>query len=272
MKKVLWIVRIIFGMSCAVATLGGVIMSVQDPVPENILLTVVCIVLAVLLLKKRKRKEPEVLRTSETSTPLVSVKTELTQPDVPEDTLRDMRKYYSTMQAENDARIMRESFQLCQQTFAYETFFSRLQLAERKALTLLQAKKAGCKVDEQMLKAAESVLSAVDALKTDFLGRIYTKETTEARVCICFHRVVLLWLYQCGRLCLGSFAAPPFNRFLDSELCQFRIIAAAHIGEPCAVISTLELCVNCRHGQVKVLCNLFDRGTAFPKALNFLAL
>ena len=40
MKKVLWIVRIIFGMSCAVATLGGVIMSVQDPVPENILLTV----------------------------------------------------------------------------------------------------------------------------------------------------------------------------------------------------------------------------------------
>ena len=143
MKKVLWIVRIIFGMSCAVATLGGVIMSVQDPVPENILLTVVCIVLAVLLLKKRKRKEPEVLRTSETSTPLVSVKTELTQPDVPEDTLRDMRKYYSTMQAENDARIMRESFQLCQQTFAYETFFSRLQLA-------------------------------------DFLGRIYTKETTEA--------------------------------------------------------------------------------------------
>ena len=145
MKKVLWIVRIIFGMSCAVATLGGVIMSVQDPVPENILLTVVCIVLAVLLLKKRKRKEPEVLRTSETSTPLVSVKTELTQPDVPEDTLRDMRKYYSTMQAENDARIMRESFQLCQQTFAYETFFSRLQLAERKALTLLQAKKPGAK-------------------------------------------------------------------------------------------------------------------------------
>ena len=150
------------------------------PGAGNILLTVVCIVLAVLLLKKRKRKEPEVLRTSETSTPLVSVKTELTQPDVPEDTLRDMRKYYSTMQAENDARIMRESFQLCQQTFAYETFFSRLQLAERKALTLLQAKKAGCKVDEQMLKAAESVLSAVDALKTDFLGRIYTKETTEA--------------------------------------------------------------------------------------------
>ena len=32
---------------------------------------------------RRKRKEPEVLRTSETSTPLVSVKTELTQPDVP---------------------------------------------------------------------------------------------------------------------------------------------------------------------------------------------
>lgn len=84
-----------------------------------------------------------------------------------------MRKYYSTMQAENDARIMRESFQLCQQTFAYETFFSRLQLAERKALTLLQAKKAGCKVDEQMLKAAESVLSAVDALKTDFGAYLY---------------------------------------------------------------------------------------------------
>lgn len=182
MKKVLRVIRIIFGIELAVAALGGVISSVQNPTPGNIVLTLVCVILAILLLRKKniKVKEPEVWKTSETTTPVVTIKTELTHPEVLQDTLRDMRRYYSVMQAENDARIMRESFQLCQQTYGYETFLSRLQLAERKALTLLQAEKAGCRVDAKILKAAESVLSATDALKVDFLGRVYTKETTAA--------------------------------------------------------------------------------------------
>lgn len=146
------------------------------------ILALLFLVFAFLLLRKRKKKEePHVWGTAETTTQLVTAKTELIQPEVPQDVLHDMKKHYSKMQAENDARIMRESFKLCQQTYNYDTFFERLQLAQRKALTLLQAKQAGCRIDNTMLKAANSVLSASSALKIDFLGRAYTKETTAAQ-------------------------------------------------------------------------------------------
>lgn len=81
---------------------------------------------------------------------------------------------------EDDARILQESFQLCQQTYNFETFFSRLQLVQRCALTLLQAKQAGCKISRQTVKACESALSAASALRLDFLDRIYTKQVTAA--------------------------------------------------------------------------------------------
>lgn len=59
MKKVLRVIRIIFGIELAVAALGGVISSVQNPTPGNIAATVFCAVIAFLLLRKRKAKEPE---------------------------------------------------------------------------------------------------------------------------------------------------------------------------------------------------------------------
>lgn len=181
MKKVLRVVRIIFGIEFALAAVGGVVVSVQTPIPGNIAATVFCAVIAFLLLRKKKAKEPEVWRVSESSNQYVTVKTELTRPEVPKDTLRDMKKYYSKMQAENDARIMADSFRLCQQTLNYGTFFERHRLAQQKALTLLQAQQAKCRIDSKTVKAANSVLSASGALKIDFLERVYTKETTAAQ-------------------------------------------------------------------------------------------
>lgn len=189
MKKVLQkigqVIRLIFGVELALAALGGVIVSIQSPGPGNIVLTILCAGVAFLLLRRRKPKGAQISDPSTVSIgpkPVVgvSVRTEVTPPDVPEDILRDMRKHYSPMQAQNDARILQESFQLCQQTYNFDTFFSRLQLMQRSAFTLLQAKQAGCKINKQTVKACESVLSAVSALKLDFLDRIYTKETTAA--------------------------------------------------------------------------------------------
>lgn len=190
MKKVLqkvWrVIRVIFGVELALAALGGVIMSVRSPVPGNVVLTVLCTGAAFLLLRRKRPKEAQISSASMVSTgqfePVgpVSVRTEVSTPDVPEDILRDMRKHYSPMQAQNDARILQESFQLCQQTYNFETFFSRLQLTQRCALTLLQAKQAGCKISRQTVKACESALSAASALRLDFLDRIYTKQVTAA--------------------------------------------------------------------------------------------
>lgn len=181
MKKVLRVVRIIFGIEFALAAVVGAVMSIQTPTASNIAATAFCAVIAFLLLRKRKAKEPEVWRVSESSSQYATVKTEITRPEVPKDILRDMKKYYSKMQAENDARIMRESFQLCQQTYNYDTFFERCALAQQKALTLLQAQQAGCRIDAKVVKAADSLLSAIGALKIDFLERVYAKETTAAQ-------------------------------------------------------------------------------------------
>lgn len=181
MKKVLRVVRIIFGIEFALAAVAGVVMSIQTPTASNIAATAFCAVIAFLLLRKRKAKEPNVWRASEISTPLVTVKTELTRPEVPESTLRDMRRYYSKMQAENDARIMADSFKLCQQTLNYGTFFKRYELAQQKALNLLQAQQAKCRIDYRTIKAANSVVSTGYALKIDFLERIYTQEVAAAQ-------------------------------------------------------------------------------------------
>lgn len=104
-------------------------------------------------------------------------------PCVPEETLRDMKKYYTAMQAQNDIRIMQESFHLIQQTADFDTFFMRLELSQQKALTLLQAVQAGCKGisnKQQVVQACESILSNVQNAKIVFLDNSYEKETDSA--------------------------------------------------------------------------------------------
>lgn len=183
MKKFLqkaWrVIRLIQGIICGVFTVAFVFLGISDR-QQWVVYLVLALVFGLLTFLLLRRKKPKAAQISTVSGPGVSVRVEVTPPDVPEEVLREMRKHYSPMQAQNDARILQESFQICQQTYNFETFFSRLQLAQRCAYTLLQAKRAGCKINRQTVKACESALSAVSALKLDFLDRIYTKETTAA--------------------------------------------------------------------------------------------
>lgn len=56
MKKVLRVVRIIFGIEFALAAVAGVVMSIQTPTASNIAATAFCVVIAFLLLRKRKER------------------------------------------------------------------------------------------------------------------------------------------------------------------------------------------------------------------------
>lgn len=175
------VVKTIWGITAGVFTLIFIIMCFADRQQWGVYAVMAAVfgLLAVLLLRKKKPKtEHEQVWVVPVDEPPLTVS--FVEREVPEEALRDMRMYYSQMQADNDARILAESFQLCQQTYNYETFFHRLELAQRCALTLLQAKKAKCPINAKTVKACESALSAVDALKIDFLDRVYTRETKAA--------------------------------------------------------------------------------------------
>lgn len=158
MKRVLqklWqVIRYPIGVWFAICALGGVLAFFETPEPLIVVAAFAFSTVAYLLLRRKKPKEPgepkEPPKLKEVQShgsyyPGVSVRTEVTPPEVPKEILREMRKYYTSIQAQNDARILRESFQICQQTYNFETFFNRLQLTQRCALTLMQAKQAGAK-------------------------------------------------------------------------------------------------------------------------------
>lgn len=174
------VLKTVLGVICILEALGGLIAAAQTGELGLVSISVAFGLLAWLCFRKPKRRKQETVHKTEVSTPLVTVTTERI-PEVPKETLKDMRRYYTAMQSQNDARIMVESFQLCQQTLEFDTFFSRLKLAQRCAHTLLQAKQARCKgVNDQVVQACRSVLSAGDALKLDFLERKYQHETNSA--------------------------------------------------------------------------------------------
>lgn len=148
-----------------------------------IVLAVLFLLFSFLLLRKKKEKPaPEVWMTTETTTPFVTIQSELTQPNVPADVLKQMRKTYTKANAIRDAQIMRESFLLCQQTCDFEVFSMRCTLAQRMAYTLLQAERAKCRGVAKLntRKAAEGVLQESAALKVDFLDRAMEKAVDDA--------------------------------------------------------------------------------------------
>lgn len=75
--------------------------------------------------------------------------TDMSTREVPQEILRDMRTYYSSVQLENDMRILQESIDLMRNTKNIETFLSRSDLAQRTSLTIEQAIMAGVRVKEK---------------------------------------------------------------------------------------------------------------------------
>ncbi len=77
---------------------------------------------------------------------MIKITTKPTKTTYPEEVLASMRTAYSPVQAQSDIRILNDCVDLLQNTENLETFFSRFELAMRKAYTLDQAKAAGISI------------------------------------------------------------------------------------------------------------------------------
>lgn len=187
-NTILKILKIIGAAYCGMIVLGGAVTFCSGASAESnvIVLIITIIFLMFTLLLIRSIRKGNLMKRSAGDTTQQNSHDRMISPylpEVPAEVLRDMKRHYTAMQIQNDVRIMQESFQLVQQTTDFETFFSRLELARQKALTLLQAVQAGCKgiVDrKQTIRGCESVLSNTQAIKTVFLGNSYKKETAAA--------------------------------------------------------------------------------------------
>ncbi len=130
----------------------------QSIQPVFIFHTFLCITLAILLFRsarkdlKREKENIEIIR-SYKNNPVpktIPAYSEEITLELPEGFASAMRSAYTLMQAEGDARIMVESFQLINSTKSMETFTMRYNLCLRKAYTLLQAEQSKVKGIEKL--------------------------------------------------------------------------------------------------------------------------
>lgn len=169
-------VKKFFGIVLCICTVGFISAAAQvEPAmrPYFIALACLCLVGAVMLLKKPRRlkKQPPETHTITAEGELVTVQTEYTPSDVPDDIAKEMRKYYTFMQAQRDAEIMADSYRLASTTLNLETFCSRYDLAMQKAHTLLQAEQVGVRGIKKLncRNACQQVISSAEALKVRVL-------------------------------------------------------------------------------------------------------
>lgn len=149
-----------------------------------IALACLCLVGTVLLLKKPRRlkKQPPETHTTTAEGDLVTVQTEYTPSEVPDDVAMEMRKYYTLMQAQRDAEIMADSYRLASTTLNLETFCSRYDLAMQMAHTLLQAEQVGVRGIQKLNchNACTAVINAAGSLKVRMLHDYETEEIYKA--------------------------------------------------------------------------------------------
>ena len=180
-------VKKFFGIILCICAFGFTVATEQvekNMQPFFIVLVCLCIVGAVLLLKKPRRlkKLPPETHTTTAEGELVTVQTEYTPSDVPDDVAMEMRKYYTLMQAQRDAEIMADSYRLASTTLNLETFCSRYDLAMQKAHTLLQAEQVGVRGIQKLNchNACTAVINAAGSLKVRVLHDYETEEIYKA--------------------------------------------------------------------------------------------
>ena len=169
-------VKKFFGVILCICTVGFISAAAQvEPGMRLyfIALACLCLVGAVLLLKKPRRlkKQPPETHTTTAEGELVTVQTEYTPSDVPDDVAMEMRKYYTLMQAQRDAEIMADGYRLASTTLNLETFCSRYDLAMQMAHTLLQAEQVGVRGIQKLNchNACTAVINAAGSLKVRVL-------------------------------------------------------------------------------------------------------
>lgn len=168
---------------CAVGFLSATAQVEPGMRPFFIALVALCVLGAVLLLKRPRR-----VKTKEAPPPVVSqgefvtVQTEYEPDVVPDDIAKEMRKYYTAMQAQRDMEIMTDSFRLASTTVNLDTFCMRYDLALRKAHTLLQAEQLGVRGLKKLNfhDACLSVIEAAGSLKVRALHDYAAEEIYKA--------------------------------------------------------------------------------------------
>ena len=180
-------VKKFFGIILCICAFGFTVATEQiesNMQPFFIALVCLCVVGAVLLLKKPRRlkKQPPETHTATADGEFVTVQTEYTPSEVPEDVAMEMRKYYTLMQAQRDAKIMADSYRLASTTLNLETFCSRYDLAMQKARTLLQAEQVGVRGIQKLNchNACTAVINAARSLKVRVLHEYETEEIYKA--------------------------------------------------------------------------------------------
>lgn len=180
-------VKKFFGVILCICTVGFISAAAQvEPGMRLyfIALACLCLVGTVLLLKKPRRlkKQPPETHTTTAEGDLVTVQTEYTPSEVPDDVAMEMRKYYTLMQAQRDAEIMADSYRLASTTLNLKTFCSRYDLAMQMAHTLLQAEQVGVRGIQKLNchNACTAVINAAGSLKVRVLHDYETEEIYKA--------------------------------------------------------------------------------------------
>ena len=180
-------VKKFFGVILCICTVGFISAAAQvEPGMRLyfIALACLCLVGTVLLLKKPRRlkKQPPETHTTTAEGDLVTVQTEYTPSEVPDDVAMEMRKYYTLVQVQRDAEIMADSYRLASTTLNLETFCSRYDLAMQMAHTLLQAEQVGVRGIQKLNchNACTAVINAAGSLKVRVLHDYETEEIYKA--------------------------------------------------------------------------------------------
>lgn len=140
-----------------------------------ITLLILILLLEVFLIRKYKKSNEKEIYVEQSIDDSINVK----ETDVPIETLEQMRKYYTTVQLQDDLRILQESIDLMKSTNNIETFISRSDLAQRTSLTIEQAIMAGIHVKE-IFTSSKDILSLKTALLPKLLDDSYSKMKQDA--------------------------------------------------------------------------------------------
>lgn len=140
-----------------------------------ITLLILILLLEVFLIRKYKKSNEKEIYVEQSIDDSINVK----ETDVPIETLEQMRKYYTTVQLQDDLRILQESIDLMKYTNNIETFISRSDLAQRTSLTIEQAIMAGIHVKE-IFSSSKDILSLKTALLPKLLDDSYSKMKQDA--------------------------------------------------------------------------------------------
>ncbi len=174
MKKAGRFIKMAIGAVCVVFVVAFAVLAITEHKLELVAGAGVFAVPAYFLLRPKKERGAKIQRPA-------PVQASSCAPDAPEETLQEMRRNYTAIQAQEDVRIMQESLHLIQQTTNFDTFLSRLGIVQRSALTLLQAEKAGCRgIQPGTRETCEKALEGAKSAKVNFLYNTYIKETNEA--------------------------------------------------------------------------------------------